>query len=39
MIEIRCSYDRATDELFFISDREDKRGTGGESAEHRFQEA
>jgi hypothetical protein len=39
VIEIRCSYDGTTDELFFISDREDERGTGGESPEHRFQEA
>ena len=39
MIEIGRSYDWATDELFFISDREHKGGAGWESAEHRFQEA
>lgn len=39
MIEIGRSYDRATDELFVISDREHKGGTGWESTEHRFQEA
>ena len=39
MIEIGRSHDRATDEFFFISNREHKGGTGWEPTENRFQEA